>query len=200
MRSTKEPLLLRKAEARRAHARASSRTTDALIPSFWIGKQPKCPRESRTHAKYCTEYLTLSRDRNISAIGSTYIKIPPFKGGGNMDFDLSARSEQWGKKLQAFRPGGASAPSRLGRTHCDTSRNRALHERPSAEGEDGGIMESRASRTRDRRAGDQVSNLEYAPLAEIMGRECLFDLPGVCFWLPHVWHHALCYSRMESAL
>ena len=93
-----------------------------------------------------------------------------------MDFDLSPRSEAWLEKLQAFfDAGGAAAPSRLA---CITS----------AKGEAAPFMGDLQHKARaaglwnlglpelaDDEPGTRLSNLEYAPLAEIMGR---------LFWAP----------------
>src|SRR3954466_9694025 len=47
-----------------------------------------------------------------------------------------------------LRPGGASAPPRLDRARGYQARSRAFHGRSAAKGARGGIVESRASRTR----------------------------------------------------
>ena len=88
-----------------------------------------------------------------------------------MDFDLSARSEQWRKAAGVLRSGGAAAPSRLARTcrppaakprrsWASCSRRRARQ----------GLWNLGLPELAADEPGTRLSNLEYAPLAEIMGR------------------------------
>src|SRR6476620_3141321 len=69
-----------------------------------------------------------------------------------MDFDLSARSEQWRERLQAFFDKEARAA---------------------------GLWNLGLPELADNEPGTRLSNLEYAPLAEIMGR---------LFWAPEVFN------------
>ena len=96
-----------------------------------------------------------------------------------MDFDLSARAEQWRRKLQAFFDKEV------------LPRHRAWLEHVAGKGAIGPFMGELQQTAReqglwnlglpelaDDEPGTRLSNLEYAPLAEIMGR---------LFWAPEVF-------------
>ena len=97
-----------------------------------------------------------------------------------MDFDLSGRSEQWRKKLQAFFDAEV------------LPRHRVWLEHVAGRGEAAPFMSELQQKARvaglwnlglpelaDSEPGTRLSNLEYAPLAEIMGR---------LFWAPEVFN------------
>jgi acyl-CoA dehydrogenase len=97
-----------------------------------------------------------------------------------MDFDLSDRSEQWRNKLQAFFDAEV------------LPRHRAWLEHVAGNGEAAPFMGDLQQKARaaglwnlglpelaDSEPGTRLSNLEYAPLAEIMGR---------LFWAPEVFN------------
>src|ERR1700746_62100 len=97
-----------------------------------------------------------------------------------MDFDLSARSDQWRSRLQAFFDCEVLPRHRAWLDHV-TGRGEAapfmgeLQEKARAQGLwNLGLPELAADEP-----GTKLSNLEYAPLAEIMGR---------LFWAPEVFN------------
>jgi acyl-CoA dehydrogenase len=97
-----------------------------------------------------------------------------------MDFDLSARAEQWRRKLQAFfekevlprhrdwlaHVAGRGAPAAF----MGELQQKALEQ---------GLWNLGLPELADDEPGTRLSNLEYAPLAEIMGR---------LFWAPEVFN------------
>jgi acyl-CoA dehydrogenase len=88
-----------------------------------------------------------------------------------MDFELSARSEQWRKKLQAFFDQEVLPRHRAWVEHTATSRETApfmaeLQRKARA----AGLWNLGLPELADDEPGTRLSNLEYAPLAEIMGR------------------------------
>src|SRR5882724_2317666 len=93
-----------------------------------------------------------------------------------MDFDLSARSEQWRSRLQAFFDKEVLPRHRAWLDHVAGRGEAApfmaeLQEKARAQGLwNLGLPELAADGP-----GTRLSNLEYAPLAEIMGR---------LFWAP----------------
>ncbi len=97
-----------------------------------------------------------------------------------MDFDLSARSEQWRSRLQAFFDKEVLPRHRAWLDHVAGRGEAApfmaeLQEKARAQGLwNLGLPELAADEP-----GTKLSNLEYAPLAEIMGR---------LFWAPEVFN------------
>jgi acyl-CoA dehydrogenase len=92
------------------------------------------------------------------------------KAGGIMDFEPSAHSEQWRKKLQSFFDSDVLPRHRAWLEH--TSRREAvpflgeLQQKARA----AGLWNLGLPELADDEPGTRLSNLEYAPLAEIMGR------------------------------
>src|SRR5438128_7379676 len=97
-----------------------------------------------------------------------------------MDFELSGRSEQWRKKLQAFFDQKVLPRHRGWLEHTAGS-----HETPPFMSElqhkarAAGLWNLGLPQLTDDEPGTRLSNLEYAPLAEIMGR---------LFWAPEVFN------------
>jgi acyl-CoA dehydrogenase len=104
----------------------------------------------------------------------------PQKVGGIMDFEPSARSEEWREKLQAFFDREV------------LPRHRAYLDRVVGKGERAPFLGELQQKARaaglwnlglpelaDDEPGTRLSNLEYAPLAEIMGR---------LFWAPEAFN------------
>jgi acyl-CoA dehydrogenase len=88
-----------------------------------------------------------------------------------MDFDLSARSEQWRKRLQAFFDQEVLPRHRAWLEHTAANRDappfmRDLQTKARA----AGLWNLGLPELADDEPGTRLSNLEYAPLAEIMGR------------------------------
>ena len=74
-----------------------------------------------------------------------------------------------------LRPGGAAAPPRLGRTHRQASDAPPFMAELQQKARDAGLWNLGLPELADDEPGTRLSNLEYAPLAEIMGR---------LFWAP----------------
>src|SRR3984885_15947062 len=97
-----------------------------------------------------------------------------------MDFDLSARSEQWREKLQTFFASERPPRPRAWAAHVAANRETPsfmaeLQQKARAAGLwNLGLPELAADEP-----GTRLSNLEYAPAAEIMGR---------LFWAPEVFN------------
>jgi acyl-CoA dehydrogenase len=97
-----------------------------------------------------------------------------------MDFDLSARSEQWREGLQAFFDKEVLPRHRAWVEHVANHR-----ETPPFMGDlqhkarEAGLWNLGLPELADNEPGTRLSNLEYAPLAEIMGR---------LFWAPEVFN------------
>ncbi|THD60674.1 MAG: acyl-CoA dehydrogenase [Bradyrhizobium sp.] len=88
-----------------------------------------------------------------------------------MDFDLSARSEQWRKRLQAFFDQEVLPRHRAWVEHTAASRDSppfmaGLQEKARA----AGLWNLGLPELGPDEPGTRLSNLEYAPVAEIMGR------------------------------
>ena len=96
-----------------------------------------------------------------------------------MDFELSARSEGWRRKLQAFFDREVLPRHRAYLDHVAKRRSRAVHGRAAGKGARAGPVESRPAELAPDEPGTRLSNLEYAPLAEIMGR---------LFWAPEAFN------------
>jgi acyl-CoA dehydrogenase len=97
-----------------------------------------------------------------------------------MDFELSARSEQWRKRIEGFFDQEVLPRHRAWVEHTSVNRDAppfmpGLQEKAKAAGLwNLGLPELAADEP-----GTRLSNLEYAPLAEIMGR---------LFWAPEVFN------------
>ena len=97
-----------------------------------------------------------------------------------MDFDLSARSEQWRERLQAFFDKEVLPRHRAWVEHVANHRETPpfmgdLQQKARA----AGLWNLGLPELADNEPGTRLSNLEYAPLAEIMGR---------LFWAPEVFN------------
>jgi acyl-CoA dehydrogenase len=97
-----------------------------------------------------------------------------------MDFDLSERSEQWRKRLQAFFDQEVLSRHRAWVEHVAVNRGPApfmdeLQQKARA----AGLWNLGLPELGTDEPGTRLSNLEYAPLAEIMGR---------LFWAPEVFN------------
>ena len=97
-----------------------------------------------------------------------------------MEFDLSARSEQWRGKLQAFFDAHVLPRHRAWLEHVAVSGDAApfmaeLQDTARAQG----LWNLGLPELAENEPGTRLSNLEYAPLAEIMGR---------LFWAPEVFN------------
>ena len=97
-----------------------------------------------------------------------------------MDFDLSERSEQWRGKLQAFFDAHVLPLHRAWLEHVAVSGDAApfmaeLQDKARAQG----LWNLGLPELAQDEPGTRLSNLEYAPLAEIMGR---------LFWAPEVFN------------
>ena len=97
-----------------------------------------------------------------------------------MDFDLSERSEQWRGKLQAFFDAHVLPLHRAWLEHVAVSGDAApfmaeLQDKARAQG----LWNLGLPGLAQDEPGTRLSNLEYAPLAEIMGR---------LFWAPEVFN------------
>src|SRR5262249_48777574 len=129
---------------------------------------------------YRTKIRRMSIYRNDICIIVRYVAITLHKPGGSMDFELSARSEGWRSKLQAFFDRDVLPRHRLYLDHV------------AQRGEAAPFMAELQSKAREQglwnlglpelapdEPGTRLSNLEYAPLAEIMGR---------LFWAPEAFN------------
>jgi acyl-CoA dehydrogenase len=97
-----------------------------------------------------------------------------------MDFDLSPGAEQWRKKLQAFFDAEVLPRHRAWVAHVADSREAPpfmgdLQQKARA----AGLWNLGLPELADDEPGTRLSNLDYAPLAEIMGR---------LFWAPEVFN------------
>lgn len=97
-----------------------------------------------------------------------------------MDFDLSARSEQWRGKLQAFFDAHVLPRHRAWLEHAANSSDAApFMAELQAKARAQGLWNLGLPELAQDEPGTRLSNLEYAPLAEIMGR---------LFWAPEVFN------------
>src|SRR5665647_3932038 len=88
-----------------------------------------------------------------------------------MDFELSARSEQWRRRLQAFFDQEVLPRHRAWLEHVAVSREPAPFMADlQARARSAGLWNLGLPELADDEPGTRLSNLEYAPLAEIMGR------------------------------
>ena len=97
-----------------------------------------------------------------------------------MDFDLSSRSEAWRRKLQAFFDKEVLPRHRAWLAHVATASEAPpfmaeLQQKARA----AGLWNLGLPELARDEPGTRLSNLEYAPLAEIMGR---------LFWAPEVFN------------
>ena len=97
-----------------------------------------------------------------------------------MDFDLSEQSEAWRKRLQAFFDQEVLPRHRAWVEHTASHRDappfmRDLQRKARA----AGLWNLGLPELSSDEPGTRLSNLEYAPLAEIMGR---------LFWAPEVFN------------
>src|SRR6201993_1184756 len=97
-----------------------------------------------------------------------------------MDFDLSPEAEQWRKKLQAFFDAEVLPRHRAWGAHVAESR-KARPFRPDLQqtARAAGLWNLALPELADDEPGTRLSNLDYAPSAEIMGR---------LFWAPEVFN------------
>src|SRR5258708_30913923 len=106
--------------------------------------------------------------------------IQPQKTGGGMDFELSDRSEAWRGKLQAFFDKEVLPRHRAFLEHVAQSREAApFMAELQGKARDAGLWNLGLPELAADEPGTRLSNLEYAPLAEIMGR---------LFWAPEVFN------------
>ena len=97
-----------------------------------------------------------------------------------MDFDLSARAEQWRRKLLAFFEKEVLPRHRAWLEHVAASSSAApFMGELQAKAREQGLWNLGLPELADDEPGTRLSNLEYAPLAEIMGR---------LFWAPEVFN------------
>ena len=97
-----------------------------------------------------------------------------------MDFDLSARSEQWRKRLQAFFEAEVLPRHRDWLAHvADKGEAAPFMGDLQHKAREAGLWNLGLPELADSEPGTRLSNLEYAPLAEIMGR---------LFWAPEVFN------------
>src|SRR6202162_6293905 len=91
--------------------------------------------------------------------------------GGIMDFELSARAEQWRKRLQSFFDHEVLPRHRGWVEHTAHSRDAPpFMGELQAKARAAGLWNLGLPAPADDQPGTRLSNLEYAPLAEIMGR------------------------------
>jgi len=98
----------------------------------------------------------------------------PLEKGGSMDFDLSARSDQWRQRLQAFFDREVLPRHRAWvehTAHTAHSREAAPFMRElQQKARTAGLWNLGLPELAADEPGTRLSNLDYAPLAEIMGR------------------------------
>jgi acyl-CoA dehydrogenase len=97
-----------------------------------------------------------------------------------MDFDLSARSEQWRQRLQSFFDRELLPRHRGWVEHTAVKREAVpFMDELQQKARSAGLWNLGLPELGDDEPGTRLSNLEYAPLAEIMGR---------LFWAPEVFN------------
>ena len=96
-----------------------------------------------------------------------------------MDFDLSGRSEAWLEKLQAFFDQEVLPRHRAWLTHVAKGEAAPFMGDLQRKARAAGLWNLCLPELADDEPGTRLSNLEYAPLAEIMGR---------LFWAPEVFN------------
>ncbi|WP_244608275.1 acyl-CoA dehydrogenase family protein [Bradyrhizobium algeriense] len=95
-----------------------------------------------------------------------------------MDFDLSSRSEAWREKLQAFFDAEILPRHRAWLAHVAKGEAASFMSDLQRKARAAGLWNLGLPELSDDEPGTRLSNLEYAPLAEIMGR---------LFWAPEVF-------------
>src|SRR6478672_9535465 len=96
-----------------------------------------------------------------------------------MDFDLSVRSEAWLEKLQAFFAQEVLPHHRAWLVHVAKGEAAPFMGDLQSKARAAGLWNLGLPELADNEPGTRLSNLEYAPLAEIMGR---------LFWAPEVFN------------
>jgi acyl-CoA dehydrogenase len=96
-----------------------------------------------------------------------------------MDFDLSPRSEAWREKLQAFFDAEVLPRHRAWLDHAAKGEAAPFMGDLQRKARAAGLWNLGLPELTDDEPGTRLSNLEYAPLAEIMGR---------LFWAPEVFN------------
>src|ERR1700753_4361398 len=92
------------------------------------------------------------------------------KMGGHMDFDLSDRAEQWREKLQAFFDQEVLPRHRIWVEHARRREPAPFIGELQQKARAAGLWNLGLPELTGEEPGTLLSNLEYAPLAEIMGR------------------------------
>src|SRR5260370_28533352 len=104
----------------------------------------------------------------------------PLQKGGSMNFDLSGQSEAWRKRLQAFFDQEVLPRHRAWAAHTARHRETPLFMSDlQRKARAAGLWNLGLPELSPDEPGTRLSNLEYAPLAEIMGR---------LFWAPEVFN------------
>src|ERR1700755_1527975 len=98
---------------------------------------------------------------------------------GSMDFELSARSEGWRRKLQAFFDKDVLPRNRAYLAHVAKGEAPPFMAELQAKAREQGLWNLGLPELTPDEPGTRLSNLEYAPLAETMGR---------LFWAPEVFN------------
>src|SRR6201985_3702436 len=96
-----------------------------------------------------------------------------------MDFELSARSEGWRRKLQAFFDREVLPRHRAYLDHVANGEAPPFMAELHAKAREQGLWNLGLPELADDELGTRLSNLEYAPLAEIL---------GWLFWAPEVFN------------
>ena len=96
-----------------------------------------------------------------------------------MDFELSARSEGWRRKLQAFFDKDVLPRNRAYLAHVAKGEAVPFMAELQARAREQGLWNLGLPELAPDEPGTRLSNLEYAPLAEIMGR---------LFWAPEAFN------------
>jgi acyl-CoA dehydrogenase len=124
--------------------------------------------------------LATSFDRRAVFAIDFQMRLYACRRGDTMDFQLGERSEHWRKRLRSFFDDEVLWRHREWVRHVATSREAApfmgeLQQKARAVG----LWNLGLPELASNEPGTRLSNLEYAPLAEIMGR---------LFWAPEVFN------------
>src|SRR4029450_8537476 len=103
----------------------------------------------------------------------------PKKAGGGMDFDPSGRSEAWLAMLQGFFDHEVLPRHRAWLGHVVKGESAPFMDELQRKARAAGLWNLGLPELADDEPGTRLSNLEYAPLAELMGR---------LFWAPEVFN------------
>ena len=103
-------------------------------------------------------------------IVSIYVAASAQKTGGDMDFDLSGRSEAWREKLQSFFDQEVLPRHRAWLGHVAKGEAAPFMGDLQRKARAAGLWNLGLPELAADEPGTRLSNLEYAPLAEIMGR------------------------------